>query len=866
MQEAGLSCPDPLIPDGLLHRFDAPGDKPKSRKGWYILFDSIPPAGSFGRWQGDCNNAVTWCGKVTKEFTPEEKREYARRMAEARKQQEAEQQGLHAECREKCLKIWNEAAPAKPDHPYLVRKQIQSNGARQFMDSLIIPLSANKTIQGIQFISPDGSKKFKTGTVKQGSCFLIGQPGPVVVVCEGFATGASIHEATNYPCLVAFDAGNLKAVVTVARERLPGSKVIVAADNDAWKKVKDAEGNVTEYQAAKPKENTGIIKAKEAGADQVIIPRFRSVETHPTDFNDLHCLEGLSAVADIFAGKEEEPPPPDDYQEPAPFCEYIGPADDTPSKYDVFGTAPFTLLGYDRGEYFYMADETGQVRVLTASEHSKANLITLAPLNWWEGIFSAGTKKTTGFDEDAAKNALIHTNHRRGVYDPENIRGLGAWDDDGRSVLHLGDVVSVDGRRVPLAQFKTQTQYIYERALKISDEAAAPLSAKEANKLVQLCDMLSWEKPINGKLLAGWCVAAIVCGALRWRPHLFLTGPSGTGKSWIISNVIKLICGNFLKGMLSSTTEPGLRRAVGNNAFSVFIDEFEAEDPEAAKRIQSILEFARPCSCNEDSKIYKAKQGTSGVDTYTPRACIGMAAVGVNLKQRADTSRVSVLSLVKGKEGFFDEVIEPFWQETFTREFAAGVRARAIIHIPTINKNAVVFQKAATKKLRGRREGDQYGVLLACCYSLYSNKEISQEDAQTWVDKQNWDGHIASTDQSDERRCLNVILEHIIRVESGASYNIAELINLADGAEMASTTEPARATLMRYGIKWMQGGFAISNTHSSIAKILEKTPWSANWGRILARLEGAVKPKDPVYISGSTARVVMLPLRYAKEE
>ena len=854
MQEAGLYCPEPLINDGKLHRFDAPNDPPKSKKGWYILYDSEPPAGAFGRWQGTCENKTTWCGKVTRTLTADEKKAYAKQMEQARQQREADLKQVQSECRAWCLKAWNEAKPANPEHPYLVRKKIKPHGLRQYKDTLIIPLSSNGTIHGIQFISPDGSKKFKTGTQKIGNCYKIGTITDSVIVCEGFATGASIHEATGKPVLIAFDAGNLKSVVEYVRTKLSDVDITVAADNDAWVKLPDGD-----KRAAKPAENTGVVKAKEC-CDNVIIPRFKNVSTYPTDFNDLHILEGINAVTLAFEPVEDIPPLEDHYSEP---IDDVGIPTEDKSKYDIFDDAPFQPVGYDRSEYYYLPDGSGQIKALKASEHSKANLMTMAPLRWWEGAF--GMSKTKGFDEDSAKNALIQTSHQKGIYDPDIVRGLGAWDDEGRSVLHLGDVVSVAGKRIKLSEFKKQTHFVYERALKISDEDTAPLNNADAVKLVELCDMLSWEKPINGKLLAGWCVASVICGALKWRPHLFLTGPSGTGKSWVISSIIKLIGGQFIKGMLSSTTEPGLRRAVGNNAFSVFIDEFESESPEASNRIQSILEFARPCSCNKDSKIYKAKQGGSGVDSYMPRACIGMAAIGVNIKQRADTSRVSVLSLVKGKEGFFEEKIEPFWVEHFTPEFARGIRARSILNIPMINKNVVPFQKAVTRKIGGRRDGDQYGTLLACCYSLYSNNEISLEKAQDFVDRQNWDGHIAAAEQTDERRCLAVLMEHIIRIDTGASYNIAELISMASGEVISNFSEAANATLQRYGIKYVEGGFAVSNTHTAIAKILEKTPWSANWGRMLSRLEGATKPDKGIWFSGGTSRVVMLPLRYARE-
>jgi putative DNA primase/helicase len=312
--------------------------------------------------------------------------------------------------------------------------------------------------------------------------------------------------------------------------------------------------------------------------------------------------------------------------------------------------------------------------------------------------------------------------------------------------------------------------------------------------------------------------------------------------------------------MLGSTTEAGLRNALKNDAFSVFFDEFEAEDRNAAARIQAILEFARPASSNEDSKIYKAKSGGGGVNSYQPRSCIGVASINVNMTQKADLSRVSVFSLVNGSKEHFDSVITPFWTENFTPEFARGIRARSISLIPVINKNADVFQRAVTAMMGSRRCGDQYGSLLACAYSLCSSNLVTIELAREFVGKQDWEGHVLTEDQSDERQCLAAILESLIMVAPGTSLSVAELLIESD-ITIGDCFE--KSLLARHGIKYALGGFAIANKHSGVAKMLEKTPWAGNWSRILARLPMACKT-DNTKFSGGQSRAVMLPITYVK--
>ena len=863
MQEAGIDPPDSLLDDGKIHRYAGPADKPQNKKNWYVLYpiENGLQAGSFGRWVGDSNGAIKWCNKSATEFTDEEKAAYKKRQDDMRRRQVEDRKQASEECIEKCKSIWAGAVPATDDHSYLVRKQVKAHGLRMMGDALLVPIRTLKgELRGIQFIKPDGSKVFKTGVDYSGAVYMVGKPvDNTLIITEGYATAASIHEATGHAVLVAFVAGNLKAVAEAARPKQPSWTIIIAGDDDQWAKETKPDGS-TVYHAV-PCElnggkriNTGRVKAEDAAKSiraECRFPKFSDDSTHPTDFNDLANLEGGAVVKrQIF------PPPMAEYEPPPDDDDYI-PADIDPDLQTEhpLQTAPFQLLGYDHGEYFYLSNGNGQVKSLTADKHTLAHLLTLAPLVWWESNFSA----KTSFNEAAAKNMLIQTSHSVGIYDSSRVRGLGAWEDKNRSVLHLGDTLVVDGKRVDLISFKSR--FIYERSISISDEETKPLQASDANKLIQLCDMLSWEKPINGRLLAGWCVAAIVCGALKWRPHMWLTGPSGSGKSWIIHNIIKAVAGPHIKGMLGSTTEAGLRNVLKNDAFSVFFDEFEAEDRNAAARIQAILEFARPASSNEDSKIYKAKSGGGGVNSYQPRSCIGVASINVNMSQKADLSRVSVLSLVNGSKEQFENVIIPFFTDNFTPEFFRGLRSRSILQIPTINKNAEIFQRAVTSMMGSRRCGDQYGSLLACAYSLCSSNIVTIEQAREFVGRQDWDGHVITEEQSDERTCLSAILESLIMVSAGNNLSISELLIEADNVIGES---PESKILARHGIKYVLGGFIIANKHAGIAKMLEKTPWAGNWARILARLPGAFK-QEATRFSGGLSRGVLIPMSTLKE-
>ncbi|MHB1934821.1 MAG: toprim domain-containing protein [Leptospirillum sp.] len=139
------------------------------------------------------------------------------------------------ESKAKAIRIWQGAKPDNPAHPYLSRKSILPHQARQIGDSLMIPLQdASGALSNLQFIHPDGTKRFLRGGATKGLFTVIGEPSEAgrVYVAEGFATGATVHELTGRPVFVAFSASNLPAVAQVVRKAFPKTEIVLAADAD----------------------------------------------------------------------------------------------------------------------------------------------------------------------------------------------------------------------------------------------------------------------------------------------------------------------------------------------------------------------------------------------------------------------------------------------------------------------------------------------------------------------------------------------------------------------------------------------------------------------------------------------------------
>lgn len=245
-------------------------------------------------------------------YTPPSAEEQARRQAEAAAAREAaqrQQQENHLRVSKTAQRIWRNAAPASLAHPYLAAKGITDpavlGGIRQSeyqgVLNLQIPIYRDGTLYNLQSISPDGGKHFLKDGLKSGGYTVVGDAADTargIVVAEGFATAASIHQATGKPVVVAFDAGNMVTVSETLAKNLPQDiPVTIAVDNDA--------------------SGTGLAKARQAAAlfgdrAKAVQPEFTMTQIQqfqrengldgkgrpklPSDFNDLHKLAGVAAV------------------------------------------------------------------------------------------------------------------------------------------------------------------------------------------------------------------------------------------------------------------------------------------------------------------------------------------------------------------------------------------------------------------------------------------------------------------------------------------------------------------------------------------------------------------------------------------
>lgn len=221
--------------DGRVHRFKVRGDKARQKSGWYKLFGDRLPAGAFGSWRGDI--CIKWHARGEQLLTDADREEIEAIQARVLYEREQEAKRQHEAAAQSAAHIWQTTADAAADHPYLTRKGVKSHGLHQTADGrLVMPIYVGDRLTSLQYIDGDGGKCFHSGGEVAAGYYMIPaaqRESRTLYICEGYATGASIAEATGAAVVVALNADNLLKVAPWIRTQLPDGDLVIVADNDA---------------------------------------------------------------------------------------------------------------------------------------------------------------------------------------------------------------------------------------------------------------------------------------------------------------------------------------------------------------------------------------------------------------------------------------------------------------------------------------------------------------------------------------------------------------------------------------------------------------------------------------------------------
>jgi len=277
ISKAGMTPPTEMVMEKII-RFSPDGGANKD--GWYVMHANANGTAwwDFGNWKtGDRKQRKYLPEGLT--LSASEMKDWDQEILIKKKEIEKDREEKHEKAKIRAQEIWMKASEEIDLlHPYLCKKRIGTYGLKQIENKLIVPIYADFADPvdhpvSLQDIDKIGNKKFLYGGKIQGCFHTIGNlaDGDTIYVVEGFATGTTIHEATECPVIVAFSAGNMKDICRKAQSAYEGKRIIVAADNDL-----------------KTEEKTGINKGKEV-AEEILNELGIEYVLCPvnSDFNDL---------------------------------------------------------------------------------------------------------------------------------------------------------------------------------------------------------------------------------------------------------------------------------------------------------------------------------------------------------------------------------------------------------------------------------------------------------------------------------------------------------------------------------------------------------------------------------------------------
>lgn len=484
-------------------------------------------------------------------------------------------------------------------------------------------------------------------------------------------------------------------------------------------------------------------------------------------------------------------------------------------------------LGHNGTDYFYTTSSNRQIICLGRASHSSTTLVDLMPYSFWAKKY--GTEKG-GVAWAIAASDLMEACRDAGIFNSARMRGLGAWREGGELVLHLGDRLWYKNQEVPLNNFPSCN--IYQLGPTLETPNLQPATLSEARILVEACKCLNWHKASSGMFLAGALAVARLCGALPWRPMLWLTGPAGSGKSTVMDRIVNVIGGDHALYIVGNTTEAGIRQALGCDARPVIFDEAETNDKRSSHRMKAVMELIRQAASDSEARILKGTADGRG-HRFKINSAFILSSIRVNLSEESDRTRFAVLELLRNDPANWEAVEQKI--NLVSPELAEKLFARSLKLFPLIMQAKDLFGKEIAKQAT-QREAQQYGILLAGYWSLLSDilpSEMQVKNVIRDMDRKKPE----DSNSSDEMECL----ERLLQIQIRYSDTVTSQWEMSLGAVLlrARTEHPAREALRALGFDATDKAFLISATNVTVDKAFANTKWDGLWMGSLARIKNA---------------------------
>jgi hypothetical protein len=564
---------------------------------------------------------------------------------------------------------------------------------------------------------------------------------------------------------------------------------------------------------------------------------------------------------------------------------------------------PVIPLGAEQDGCWYL-DALGQLRFLKARDHSRNNLVHLfSPLtsyieahDAWCRFDKDGNKK--GIRPEAVADALMRASATAGVWSPyAKVRGRGAWRGaDGDLVLHLGRRLWIRGR---MERCGLRGQHVYP----VSAERPGPHPDQQrdgpdgpAAQLLARLRTWHWERQgLDEVLLLGWICAAMLGGALHWRPAIWITGDRGTGKSTLQELVKQLLVDGEGGYFGSDVSEAGIRQRVGYDSLPVCFDELEAEEDN--QRVNKLIGLARQAASG--GTILRGGSDHQGQD-FIARFSVLYSSILVPPLRSQDLSRIAMLNLQPLRGGK-----PPLLRPDELAMLGQRLLRRVADTWELWEERLDIWREALLAVGYDSRGADQFGTLLAAADLALHDSPPHSDSIDELVGRLAQAATIERAEEMpDWQRCLqHITSSRADHWRNGEKLTFGTLIAIAcnrrvmrpgagDDSDAILPDQSDRAlaqdVLASHGLRveldrypdgklrpnpdgeW-DGRLAVANAHAQLNGVFQGTHWAARsgaagvWRQTLGRVPDAERG-PAIWFRGVKQRTVLVPLRFVLQQ
>jgi len=439
----------------------------------------------------------------------------------------------------------------------------------------------------------------------------------------------------------------------------------------------------------------------------------------------------------------------------------------------------FKALSHDHENFYFMSYRLGLVKPVRQESITLGFLRIMAPREYWCNKYPPTEGMKGLYDTDTAIEDMLTLALKTPYHETGKIRQLGAWEDDGRYVFHYGTGLIVDGQKVGLFDFNTNNIYEKKGYLNFSEDGFKPI---DMIKIANIIKRFSISSPQEKYLFLGWIIMSILGGAFDWRPHIWLTGEAGSGKTSAI-DFIKTILGSSAIKETGSSTEAGIRQRLKVSTLPVLIDELENMDDKTNKNLRAIKALIRQASSG--TRVSRGTADHSGID-FAVQSMFCVGSVSPQIAENADLTRFTLINFDKGLQTSPTHWIETekMINETLTSDYLNELKYFLVMN----TKNIADYVKMAFKVFSdlgfSGRLSQQYSVLtMGSFICLKNGRNITEGGFKEFLSTHfNFNDQIKSGESTEAEYCFSMVLQRIIEYKK--SNGLSERLPIFDLLQM----------------------------------------------------------------------------------